>query len=98
MTITKTALVLNTVNSLHWPFTASDVAKKLHWAQKDASAILAYLAKRGDIKLVAKETSLRSPIGYVNKYIVVQDEEDEGLSAYSDDQILAEVARRFARR
>jgi len=96
--ISKTNIVLNTVSNFHWPFTASDVAKKLRWRQQDASSVLSYLAKRGDIKLIAQESSERSPIGYVNKYINAQEEQQVGLAAFSDEQILAEVARRFSRR
>jgi ABC-type phosphate transport system substrate-binding protein len=94
-TISKTDLVFNTVSGFHWPFTASDVAKKLRWRQQDASGVLSYLAKRGKITLVAQVSSERSPIGYVNKYTLTRDEEEGCLSAYSDEQLLAELARRM---
>jgi hypothetical protein len=94
--MTKTARVLNTVSTFHWPFTASDVAKKLRWRQQDASAVLSYLAKRGDIRLVSQDFSAKSPIGYVNKYTIVVDEETtSGLEAYSNEELLSELARRM---
>jgi hypothetical protein len=95
MAITKTALVLNTVNNFNWPFTAADVAKKLRWRQQDASSVLSYLAKRGDIQLIAQEHSDRSPIGYVNKYAITVDDDADDLSSYTNEELLAELARRM---
>ena len=94
--ISKTELVFNTVSNFHWPFTAADVAKKLRWKQQQASSVLSYLAKRGDITLQSQESSDRSPIGYVNKYVITRDDEYEnGLLGYTNDELVAELARRL---
>ena len=95
--VSKTELVFNTVSNFHWPFTAAEVAKKLRWKQAQASSVLSYLAKRGDITLQSKESSDRSPIGYVNKYVVTpnDDEYENGLLGYTNDELVAELARRL---
>jgi len=97
--MTKTDIVLKTVSQFNWPFSSSDVARKLRWRNQETSSVLSYLAKRGDIVLVSKESSESSPIGYVNKYVVSQkksqDEHCPFLATYSVEHLFAEIRRRM---